>query len=169
MFSIYYCIRKFRHNTVLCGWPAHWKQQAESGYRNFLAIVRAAAAGHHSLLVPKNIQLYPTKDDAIEGGTIDVWWIVHDGGLLTLLPHLLQQHRGKNLASATCLEKTGLETGFQPQNIDRLLNRDFQGQISDRIAEQVSGQELRQVIKQDRPNPVLKSPLRFKNLFFFPV
>ncbi|CAG5105787.1 Oidioi.mRNA.OKI2018_I69.chr1.g2453.t2.cds [Oikopleura dioica] len=82
-----------RHNTVLCGWPAHWKQQAESGYRNFLAIVRAAAAGHHSLLVPKNIQLYPTKDDTIEGGTIDVWWIVHDGGLLTLLPHLLQQHR----------------------------------------------------------------------------
>lgn len=26
-------------------------------------------------------------------GTIDVWWIVHDGGLLMLLPFLLKQHR----------------------------------------------------------------------------
>lgn len=26
-------------------------------------------------------------------GTIDVWWIVHDGGLLMLLPFLLRQHR----------------------------------------------------------------------------
>merc|ERR1712071_555528 len=25
--------------------------------------------------------------------TIDVWWIVHDGGLLMLLPHLLKQHK----------------------------------------------------------------------------
>lgn len=82
-----------RHNTVLCGWPNHWKAQSESGYKSFLSIVRAAAAGHHSLVVPKNIQLFPTKNDAIEGGTIDVWWIVHDGGLLTLLPHLLRQHR----------------------------------------------------------------------------
>lgn len=26
-------------------------------------------------------------------GNIDVWWIVHDGGLLMLLPFLLKQHR----------------------------------------------------------------------------
>lgn len=26
-------------------------------------------------------------------GHIDVWWIVHDGGLLMLLPFLLKQHR----------------------------------------------------------------------------
>ncbi len=26
-------------------------------------------------------------------GFIDVWWIVHDGGLLMLLPFLLRQHR----------------------------------------------------------------------------
>lgn len=26
-------------------------------------------------------------------GYIDVWWIVHDGGLLMLLPFLLKQHR----------------------------------------------------------------------------
>lgn len=26
-------------------------------------------------------------------GTIDVWWIVHDGGLLMLLPFLLRKHK----------------------------------------------------------------------------
>ena len=33
--------------------------------------------------------------------------------------------------------KTGSETGFLAQNLDRLLDRDFQGRISDRKAEQV--------------------------------
>ena len=28
-----------------------------------------------------------------EQGNIDIWWIVHDGGLLMLLPFLLKQHR----------------------------------------------------------------------------
>ena len=26
-------------------------------------------------------------------GTIDVWWLIHDGGILVLLPYLLQRHR----------------------------------------------------------------------------
>ena len=26
-------------------------------------------------------------------GTLDVWWVVHDGGMLMLLPFLLQQHK----------------------------------------------------------------------------
>ena len=42
-----------------------------------------------------------------------------------------------DLASAICLRKTGSETGFLAQNVDRLLDRDFQGRISDRKAEQV--------------------------------
>ena len=36
-----------------------------------------------------------------------------------------------------CLQKTGSETGFLAQNLDRLLDRDFLGRISDRKAEQV--------------------------------
>ena len=38
---------------------------------------------------------------------------------------------------ATCLQKTGSETGFLARNLDRLLDRDFQVRISDRKAEQV--------------------------------
>jgi hypothetical protein len=46
-------------------------------------------------------------------------------------------HRRLKLGSATCLLKTGSETGFLAQNLDRLLDRDFQGRFSDRKAEQV--------------------------------
>ena len=41
------------------------------------------------------------------------------------------------LSSATCLQKTGSKTGFLAQNLDRLLDREFRGRISDRKAEQV--------------------------------
>ena len=49
----------------------------------------------------------------------------------------LRQFQPFLLASATSLQKTGSETGFLAQNLDRLPDRDFQGRISDRKAEQV--------------------------------
>lgn len=39
----------------------------------------------------KNIDSYPSLLD-IQSGYIDIWWIIHDGGLLFLLAFLLQQH-----------------------------------------------------------------------------
>lgn len=45
-----------------------------------------------ALMVPKGINFFPDSTEKISGN-IDVWWIVHDGGLLMLLPFLLKQHR----------------------------------------------------------------------------
>lgn len=58
----------------------------------FVNTIRAAAAGKMALLVPKGIQRFPDSGDTVKGN-IDIWWIVHDGGLLMLLPFLLKQHR----------------------------------------------------------------------------
>lgn len=57
--------------------------------------VRETTEAHLALLVAKNIDHFPSNSnqDRLEGGTIDVWWIVHDGGLLMLLPFLLSQHK----------------------------------------------------------------------------
>lgn len=44
------------------------------------------------LLVPKGLSTFPEADDQLTGN-IDVWWIIHDGGLLILLPFLLKQHK----------------------------------------------------------------------------
>ena len=46
------------------------------------------------------------------------------------------------LASATCLLKTGLETCFLAQNLDRLPDRDFLVRISDSKADQVFNAEI---------------------------
>ncbi|KAL2103666.1 hypothetical protein ACEWY4_000534 [Coilia grayii] len=83
-----------RHNTVLVSWPRNWKQGEEHHrMKNFIEIVRETTAGHLALIVPKNIAAYPSNGERFTEGHIDVWWIVHDGGMLMLLPFLLRQHK----------------------------------------------------------------------------
>ncbi|XP_076762530.1 solute carrier family 12 member kcc isoform X8 [Xylocopa sonorina] len=80
-------------NTVILGWPHRWKESQEGRtWRVFLQMVRAVAAARMALLVPKGINFFPDSTEKVVGN-IDVWWIVHDGGLLMLLPFLLKQHR----------------------------------------------------------------------------
>ncbi|XP_068605239.1 solute carrier family 12 member 7-like [Brachionichthys hirsutus] len=82
-----------KHNAILMAWPAAWKQARDSSARkNFIETVREATAANQALLVAKNIDQFPGNQERLEG-TIDVWWIVHDGGLLMLLPFLLSQHK----------------------------------------------------------------------------
>ncbi|XP_071959287.1 solute carrier family 12 member 4-like isoform X2 [Antedon mediterranea] len=83
-----------QHNTVIAGWPYGWRQSTDDrAFRVFLNVVRNVSSMHNALLVPKNITLFPSNDQKLEGGSIDVWWIVHDGGMLMLLPFLLRQHK----------------------------------------------------------------------------
>ncbi|XP_077414301.1 solute carrier family 12 member 7-like isoform X2 [Vanacampus margaritifer] len=83
-----------KHNAVLMAWPAGWKQARDSSSRrNFIETVRETTEANHALLVAKNIDHFPGNQERLKEGTIDVWWIVHDGGLLMLLPFLISQHK----------------------------------------------------------------------------
>ncbi|XP_020043142.2 solute carrier family 12 member 7 isoform X3 [Castor canadensis] len=83
-----------RHNTVLMAWPESWKQADNPfSWKNFVDTVRDTTAAHQALLVAKNIDLFPQNQERFGDGNIDVWWIVHDGGMLMLLPFLLRQHK----------------------------------------------------------------------------
>ncbi|XP_057212616.1 solute carrier family 12 member 5b isoform X1 [Triplophysa rosa] len=83
-----------RHNAVLVSFPKNWKQVEEHHRcRNFIEVVRETTAASLALLVPKNISAYPSNGERFTEGHIDVWWIVHDGGMLMLLPFLLRQHK----------------------------------------------------------------------------
>lgn len=62
---------------------------------SFSETVRETTAAHQALLVAKNVDSFPHQERLGEG-TIDVWWIVHDGGMLMLLPFLLRQHKVHN-------------------------------------------------------------------------
>ncbi|VVC95186.1 unnamed protein product, partial [Leptidea sinapis] len=80
-------------NTVIVGWPYGWRQSEDDRtWHVFLHTVRAVTAARMAMLVPKGINFFPDSTEKISGN-IDVWWIVHDGGMLMLLPFLLKQHR----------------------------------------------------------------------------
>ncbi|XP_076449230.1 solute carrier family 12 member 4-like [Babylonia areolata] len=82
-----------RHNTVVMGWPYGWRHSDdERSYKVFLETVRNVSAAGLALLVTKGINQFPEPDVKLKG-TIDVWWIVHDGGLLMLLPFLLTREK----------------------------------------------------------------------------
>ncbi|XP_074670156.1 LOW QUALITY PROTEIN: solute carrier family 12 member 6-like [Strix aluco] len=77
-----------RPNAVLMGWPHGWRRRHDpAAARRFVELLRVAGAGGRALLVAKG----PLGAGA-PGGTLDVWWVVGDGRLLTLLPLLLRQH-----------------------------------------------------------------------------
>ncbi|XP_022130318.2 solute carrier family 12 member 4 isoform X1 [Pieris rapae] len=80
-------------NTVIVGWPYGWRQSEDDRtWHVFLNTVRAVTAARMAMLVPKGINFFPDSTEKISGN-IDIWWIVHDGGMLMLLPFLLKQHR----------------------------------------------------------------------------
>ncbi|XP_011496527.1 PREDICTED: solute carrier family 12 member 4 [Ceratosolen solmsi marchali] len=80
-------------NCVILGWPYSWRQTESSHtWRTFLQTMRCVTAAKMALIVPKGINFFPDSTEKVIGD-IHVWWIVHDGGLLMLLPFLLKQHR----------------------------------------------------------------------------
>ncbi|KAI6233821.1 hypothetical protein M3Y99_00873500 [Aphelenchoides fujianensis] len=83
-----------RHNSTVLIWPDTWRTSASSWEeaRRFVQIIRCIAAAKCAILVPKNIRSFPASNERLRG-TVDVWWIVHDGGLLMLLPFLLRKHK----------------------------------------------------------------------------
>lgn len=137
-----------KHNTVIVGWPEHWRRSAATASgtglfnepqtvnqqqqqqlrgsfnkkqqaavnaaanqrnqarqppppdsptttnraRQFIELMRNVQVSQNALLVMKGVDSWPESCDKL-GGFIDIWWIVNDGGLLMLLPHLLKQHR----------------------------------------------------------------------------
>ncbi|XP_069099626.1 solute carrier family 12 member 5 [Pleurodeles waltl] len=83
-----------QHNTVLVGWPRNWRQKEDhQTWRNFIELVRETTAAHLALIVAKNVAMFPGNQEKFSEGNIDVWWIVHDGGMLMLLPFLLKHHK----------------------------------------------------------------------------
>jgi len=77
-------------NTIILCWPDNWKNDTKS--LSFINAVRITAESKRALVVVKNPIAFP--DSTVrEDGTIDIWWIVHDGGLMLLMMFLLNQHK----------------------------------------------------------------------------
>ena len=58
----------------------------------FIDSVRVVSATNKALVVVKDAELFPSRSGR-EEGYMDIWWIVHDGGLMLLMIFLLKQHK----------------------------------------------------------------------------
>jgi len=74
------------HNTVIFGWPENWRTTTSASL--LLSTIRTAQAAELALMIPKN---FPSDMKQVFTSTIDVWWILHDGGMLLLITYLLKQ------------------------------------------------------------------------------
>ncbi|KAM7541882.1 hypothetical protein Aperf_G00000005090 [Anoplocephala perfoliata] len=85
-----------RHNTILLTYPEDWRQvntKDNAMLLQFTSILRTAQACSLAILMPRFIDAFPKSKDAALTGTIDLWFIVHDGGILLLIAYLLLRNR----------------------------------------------------------------------------
>ena len=92
-------------NTVLMNWPKEILEESTAGNETVAGFTQEAqlfsdvlqgvtSCKQHVFIAVKNHESFPTnKQLQPSGSTIDIWWIVHDGGILMLLGFLLRQHK----------------------------------------------------------------------------
>lgn len=80
-------------NTVITSFPKNWRDQHEDVSGEYIQTLKGIMNLKKSLLVFRGNERYPSSPHiSMNDGVIDVWWVVHDGGLLLLLPYLLSQN-----------------------------------------------------------------------------
>ncbi|CAK8993144.1 Cation-chloride cotransporter 1 (OsCCC1) (Potassium-chloride cotransporter 1) [Durusdinium trenchii] len=94
-------------NTVMLAWPRVWREDLKDtagytgtmlpggplGHREaYVRLLKDAIGCQKALIVTKGEKQFPVHPLS-RGTTIDVWWLLHDGDMLVLLPFLLQRHK----------------------------------------------------------------------------
>ncbi|EDO35443.1 predicted protein [Nematostella vectensis] len=77
-------------NTVLLAFPENWREREL--WMSFVETTQTVSLGEQALLVPRHIDAFPDNHERLQG-SVDVWWIVHDGGMMILILFLLRQHK----------------------------------------------------------------------------
>lgn len=80
-----------RPNTCLFEWKEDWDTDSE-GTINYMKQIQAVVCSEKALIVVRDSE-DRLPHEVLQKGFIDVWWVVHDGGLLILLPHLLKLNK----------------------------------------------------------------------------
>jgi len=79
-------------NTVMLSLPRDWSAMGGKRSADYISTVRGIMNMDKALLLFRGNETYPSSNDVIHDGRIDVWWVIHDGGLLLLLPHVLSKN-----------------------------------------------------------------------------
>ncbi|CAM9584114.1 unnamed protein product [Chrysoparadoxa australica] len=113
---------RLRPNTVVLGYKANWQEAADEAVEEYVNVIRASFGTRCAVGVLRGVD--EVGKERISGGTVDVWWLVDDGGLTILIPHLLTLHNNwKNckIRVFTVADKKTITT--EQVRMNRLLRR----------------------------------------------
>lgn len=79
-------------NTYMSQWPLHWDRLTEAEKERKLNSYKTVTASKKALIVVKGAGRLPDNNARLDG-FIDIYWVVHDGGLLLLIPYLLSLNK----------------------------------------------------------------------------
>ncbi|CAE7550458.1 SLC12A5 [Symbiodinium pilosum] len=118
----------FEPNCVLASWPKDALELGRAGVETrtkLVNMVQISAIFQKVMILTKG-QEWPEFDDR-KNGTIDIWWIVGDGGVLLLLPCLLKKHRvwsGCRIRLFVLADRAGDDVDLMQRELDMYV-RDF--------------------------------------------
>ena len=67
-------------NTVMLGWPSNNNVTTKSQAHDYVKVLRLSLNTGKAILAIKGLKIMPLRDQVMTG-TMDVWWMIHDGGL----------------------------------------------------------------------------------------
>lgn len=79
-------------NTFMSQWPEHWDRLNNEEKERKLNSYKTVTASKKALIVVKGAGKLPDNNARLNG-FIDIYWVVHDGGLLLLIPYLLSLNK----------------------------------------------------------------------------
>jgi amino acid transporter len=125
-------------NTVLLGWPRRnavdFDEDADDGVDDddddakeeaaqvLVETVCECTAAEKAVLLCLGLDDFPKPSDADKAeGFVDVWWVLHDGGLLLMIAHLLLRH--KTWSGCKLRVHTVLQSAQDPSAVRRGLEK----------------------------------------------
>jgi solute carrier family 12 sodium/potassium/chloride transporter 2 len=118
---------KLRPNTVILGYKKNWLQASDESMNEYRDIIRVSFLTRHGVGVVRNLTTSTNmilKPESLP--TIDVWWLVEDGGLTVLAAHLIMRHkeyRERNCVMRLFIACSEDEAQLERQVLTSLLSR----------------------------------------------
>ncbi len=122
-------------NTVLMSFPTLEDREGHGGYwseESYLKTIAGIKNMKVALMILRGCDLFPRSHDIVANGVIDVWWMIHEGGLLLLLPYILSKNQvwGKRGAKLRIFVITTSSTENPTKLRDAVMNHLAQARIA---------------------------------------
>jgi len=84
---------RLKPNTLMIGFKEKWVSASEKELQDYVGTIQDAFRMKMGVVVPRNVEQIQWGTCPELEGRIDVWWLIDDGGLTVLLPHIMKMHK----------------------------------------------------------------------------